>query len=76
MKILKTDIYSIELTKEEYLNYCENCNERLSHIDHYDLDEIKETCDDIIVIDENMLDECDYGFVMHSEDFWNLINSN
>lgn len=78
MKIFKTDIYSIELTKEEYLNYCENCNKRLSHIDQYDLDEIEDSIrdDEIIVINENMIGDCEYGFIMYPDDFWNLINSN
>lgn len=66
--------YELELSKEEYLRIAEVSNtEMSSYEDMYDLDEIENTVTDSITITEDMLDNCDAGFFMWADDFWDFL---
>ena len=65
---------SITLNAEEYIKIATQANETLPHHMQYDLDEIEATMDGEETITEDMLDESDFGFLMWSNDFWNIIN--
>ena len=74
MKITRINgIYEIELSKKEYLEICEKENEMLDFYNQYDLEEIENIIDDYIIINENMLDECEDGFFMWRDTFERLI---
>ena len=65
---------SITLNAEEYIKIATQANETLPHHMQYDLDEIEASMDGELTITQDMLDECDYGFVMRSDDFWDIIS--
>jgi hypothetical protein len=65
--------FEIMITKEEYVAIAEMENKDLLPEFKYDIDEIKNMELDSITITENMLDECEEGFYMWSDTFWEII---
>ena len=79
MKLRRTNEYweyEIEQSKAEYIEVAKEHNKKYwykpEHM--YDIDDLENTFDDIetITITMQMLDNCETGFCMWSEDFWKL----
>lgn len=77
MKLRRTNKYweyEIELSKAEYIEIAKEHNKkywyRPEHM--YDIDEMENTLNDVETITMEMLDDCETGFWMWSEDFWKL----
>ena len=66
----------IRLTRNEYFKLCEEYNRHCTYdqLNQYDLAELVYIDDDVLTITEDMLDECDNGFYMFSEHFYQLMD--
>lgn len=65
--------YEITITREEYVFIAEKENKDFGQEYQYDIDEIKNMELDSITITEDMLDECEEGFYMWSDTFWEIV---
>lgn len=76
MRLYNTpDNRRIELTRDEYLKLCKEYNVRHTddQLHQYELAELVYLDTDVLTITESMLDECDVGFYMFSDHFYDIM---